>query len=378
MRRSLSFLLAVAVLVASATAVAAQGRGRGGERGPPAEIGAFVAENDSVTGEHLSFSFSDAGIEGFRAQNITLFDVAVTGETEDDDDADDDDRDEEQGRAPRVIAEGSFFRVRTQNFTFSAHDNPGAVSKLDADGTFVITFARGVVLSAGENGTVRFTVAGINGTLRGDELATSGQRVSGVDDALLYLDAPRGEFDVHREDIGEAIAKGHVGAEASFNARPADAGQNASDDAPRGHEQEVVSYGNVTMTTVKAERGNLTVLVEGHGLEGRVLVLNVDGRMIGADRADKLNITLDNESIEPASTLEDALDPDDDGFDPEYYIVWDPTVEAFQLIVTVPHYSVHTLTVATLVEILPPSVTAGILVGVLVVVPMALVLFRRK
>jgi hypothetical protein len=132
------------------------------------------------------------------------------------------------------------------------------------------------------------------------------------------------------------------------------------------------------MTTIKAERGNLTVMVEGHGLDGRVLVLNVDGRMLGADRADKLNITLDNESIEHAADLADALDPDDDGFDPEYYLVYDPAAEAFQLIVTVPHYSVHTLTVATFLEIVPPSVTVGILVGVLVVVPMALVLFRRK
>jgi hypothetical protein len=188
------------------------------------------------------------------------------------------------------------------------------------------------------------------------------------DDALVFLRQARGGFDQHRDDIGDAIGKGHVGAEATLGRRV------GSEDLV----EEVVSYGNVTMTTLKAERGNLTVAIEGHGTEGRVLVLNVDGRIVGAQRSGDLTILMDNMSMTPASSLADVLDPDDDGFLPEYYVVFDPTTESFQLVVSVPHYSVHILSVMTAIPLPAPSVVVGVLAGVALLVPGAYVLFRRK
>ncbi|HUR69280.1 MAG TPA: hypothetical protein VM370_08535 [Candidatus Thermoplasmatota archaeon] len=360
-------LLVCGLLLASATALADQGGGNGHGRGrgeSAAPLGSFVVENDSrsVVGEHLSFNFSDAGITDFAAEGTTLFDLAVQGG------AVHDERAEDGPRAARAQAQGSMFRVRTANFTFQANDNPSAVGRLVTNGGHVdVTFARPATLVARTNESVGFTVGELHGTLRGANLTLDG-RVVGVDgEMLVFLDTARGSFDQHRGDIGEAIERRHVGIEATFNAQNAD------------HVQEdVVSYGNVTMTTLKAERGNLTVQVEGHGFEGRVIVLNVDGRMLGADRADKLDVTLDNASIAPATDLADILDPDDDGFSPEYYVVYDPAAEAFQLIVTVPHYSVHTLSVTTLLDVLKPSVVVGVLAGVALLVPAGMVLFRRK
>jgi hypothetical protein len=87
MRRTLSILLVIGLLAACASALAAPGRGQGQGRGsgseggsPPADIGAFSVAATTVTGEHVSFSYSETGIEGFRAQNVTLFDVDVAAE----------------------------------------------------------------------------------------------------------------------------------------------------------------------------------------------------------------------------------------------------------------------------------------------------------
>lgn len=389
MRRILVLLLGSLVLASSALAAPTQGRptptpgqdedheeerdreereeGRQDDvRGHrvPAPIGAFVLEETAhaVTGEHLSFSYSENGIDDFRAGDQTLFDIVVQPTDKIDEDED------EEGRDARVESTGAMFRVRTSNFTFIAHDNPGATGKLETDGRVLVTFGPNVQVT-GKEERARFTSGNVSGFIRGDHLViVGGNTVTASDGILVFLEEPRGSFDKHRSDIGQAIARGHVGAEATFNAI-----QNGADEV----EHEVVSYGNVTMTTLKAERGNLTLLVEGHGFEGRVLVLNVDGRVVGADAAEKLHILLDNVTVAPASNLTDILDPDDDGFAPERYLVYDPAAEAFQLIVTVPHYSVHTLSV-TLVELVQPSVVIGMLAGVALLVPAAMLLFRRK
>ena len=358
MRRVLVPLLAAALLLAPALAAAEAGKGRG--RGGAIPVGAFEVEEASraATGEHVSFSYSDTGIQDFRASNRTLYSISV--------EAEEDDRGPSGDHGIRV--DGAALRVRTQAYRFVAHDTATAASQMEADGVITVAFAEGVVLAREADDRVRFSFGDVTGVLRGEQLATSGRDVTSQDDVLVILDKPRGAGDQdHYRDLGRAIARGQVGAEATIN---------LADDA--SVTADVISYGNVTMTTTRAERGNITVVIEGYGVEGRVLVLNVDGRVVGADRAENLAIMMDNVSISPATNLTDILDPDDDGYSPEYYVVFDPQVEAFQLIVTVPHYSVYTLSVTTFLEIVKPSVVVGILAGTALLVPAGLVLFRRR
>ena len=366
MRRLLAILLVSGLLLASTAAVAQDGRGRG--RAPFQPLGGFEVEagDRNATGRHVSFSYSEAGITDFRAGNRTLFDLSVIGGA----DEDEPEGVGERGGPPRALgarSEGGQLRVRMPNYTFMAHDGPTATSKLETDGDTTATFEEGVVLAAENGERVRFSFGDVTGVLRGENVSISGRAVSSDGDVLIVLDAPRGPFDRTHRDLGRAIGRGHVGAEATINLRDDDSVQD-----------DVVSYGNVTMQTLKAERGNITVLIDGHGFEGRVIVLNVDGRVLGAESADKLNILIDNESVRPATDLTDILDPDDDGFHPEYYVVYDVQAQAFQLIVTLPHYSVHILSVTTAFVLPPPSVVIGIVAGVALLVPTALLLFRRK
>ena len=352
---------------------AAEDRGRGRGRstdGPLTEdeieqlrpgpsVGMFRMEHNSrvVHGRHVSFLFNDTGVQDFSAAGVNLFDLTVTpGE------------DDRSGRRPEVGGHGAALILRSPSFTFKAHDNPGAVAKLESDGAASRAFGPDARLVEASEGRVDFVVGNVSGSVRAREVNLTGQTVTVEGEALVFLSQSRGLFDKHRDDVSLAIGKGHVGAEATIGKR-------------EGIEElveEVVSYGNVTMTTLKAERGNLTLAVEGHGTEGRVLVLNVDGRVVGAQKREDLTILMDNMSIPAATDLADVLDPENDGYMPEYYVVFDPATESFQLLVSVPHYSVHILSVTTPIPLPPPSVVLGIVAGVALLVPGAYVLFRRK
>ncbi|MEA3201982.1 MAG: hypothetical protein QOE90_3410 [Thermoplasmata archaeon] len=364
MRAFLPILLVAGLVAASLPVLADGGRGeerstrasteegRGNANASHGPVGRFAvqATSHAVAGDYVSFSYDAAGIRGFAADGVPVFDLAITGA---------------QPGSADVRAEGAMIQVRAPGYRFTAHDNPVAVARLEADRGATITFASGVTLTPRGDKQVGFTAGSLSGVLRADDLSFNGLVARVGDEALIYLDEPQGAFDQHRGDITDAIGEGHVGAEATFN--------KTGDDL----RQDVVSYGNVTMTTMRAERGNLTIQIQGNGTEGRVLVFNVESNVIGAQRAEDLAVKLDNQTLTRADDLSDALNPDNDGFQPEYYVVFDPQAHAFQMIVTVPHYSVHTLSVATAIEEIPPSVLVGAVLGIVILVPSAFVLFRR-
>lgn len=324
----------------------------------PAATGAFhlSTTSQSVTGQFVSFSYTDNSITGYSYAGLgTLFDASISGTSGD------------HGGRSGVQSEGAQVRLRTASYSLQVHDNPEAVTQLQTSGTVTVTFASGVSIGLADNGSsATFTLGNLTGSVHGKDLALSGNVLSVRDELLLLTNAPHGTFDTHRGDINEAIGQNHVGAEGSFNR------------ANGSTQQDVVNFGNVTMTTVKADEGNLTVQVEGHGFDGRVLVLNVDKALVHAGQASDLVVKFDNETISPAANLTDALDPDAHGLHAVYYVVFDPQQDAFQLIVSVPHYSVHTLSVGTLVELVQPSVVIGVVAGVVLLAPTAMLLFRRS
>lgn len=330
-------------------------------RGPHANaagpaIGAFEvhASAREVVGDYVNFSYDGEGIRGYTIRDTLLFNATVS------------DADVNHLRVD-TVARGSMIRVETPAFKLRAHDNPAATTRIDTEGRLQFAFVEGANFTLVNDRLARFTVGNVSGFVRGEDLAVDGTNLSAQEDVLLVVDQPRGNFDKHREAITAAIGQAHVGAEMSLRAR---------DDGDIEHDS--VSYGNVTLTTVKAERGNFTFLIDGHGFEGRVLVFNLDGRALGAEREEDLDIRFDNETILQADSIQDVLDPDNDGLKAEYYVVFDPQTQTFQLLVSVPHYSVHVLSVGTLIQQIQPSVVVGVLAGVALLAPAGYVLFRRK
>ena len=361
MRRFPLVVLAICLLASATGPALAEGKQRGGGENvegndQPAskpQVGSFRIDTNAqtVTGTYLGFSYNASGIAGFTVNGTRLFDATTPGAP---------------GARTTAVPSERGVTVKSAGFVFVTHDVPTAPSKLSADGIVTITFSPETrIVNLEENGW-SFAAGSVSGRIRADDARVVSNTLTARGDVLIFLDTAHAGIDTYRAEVATAIGKKHVGAEATVS------------DGAVGVRQDFVSYGNVTMQTMRLEKGNFTLLVEGHGFEGRVLVLNIDGRVLGAQKAGDLDVRLDNVTVQPAENLSDALDPDNDGVQPEYYVVFDPGAESFQLIVSVPHYSVHTLSVLTNVQLPPPSVVIGVLAGVALLVPTAMALFRRR
>lgn len=150
-------------------------------------------------------------------------------------------------------------------------------------------------------------------------------------------------------------------------------------------ETEVFRYDEVEVEVVRPERATpddpLRVRVDADLDSGRTIVLDVDPAMLEGELELRYYDLFDDGSrtevvFVQASSLADVLDPDDDGGQPEYWVVED--ADGVQVLVSVPHWSVHEITLASLGFIVQPSVLIGIVAGVGGVAVAALALMRPR
>jgi hypothetical protein len=104
--------------------------------------------------------------------------------------------------------------------------------------------------------------------------------------------------------------------------------------------------------------------------EGRTVVMHVDPALLGNATPDRLELRYYDDHSDgsrtevvfaKAASIADVLDPTNDGGRPEYWVVSDS--DGLQVLVSVPHWSTHTVTLAGLGEILQPSVLMGLVAG---------------
>ncbi len=120
--------------------------------------------------------------------------------------------------------------------------------------------------------------------------------------------------------------------------------------------------------------------------EGRAVAVTIDPARIQGEglelRYFDIHIAADGSRVESelvfplADSLQDALDPTNDGGQPEYWIVRDR--DGIQAILVFPHWSIHAVTIAGLGEVLKPSVVVGVLAGTVAAVAAGFVLFRPR
>lgn len=122
--------------------------------------------------------------------------------------------------------------------------------------------------------------------------------------------------------------------------------------------------------------------------EGRTFVVHVNKSLLDDEKRlvlryfdlpDGENGTAKTEVVfNRASSLDDILDPNDDAGQPEYYVVRDE--HGLQVMVTVPHWSVHMVELSSLAELVQPSVLIGIAAGAAGIAVAAVALFvpRRR
>jgi hypothetical protein len=102
------------------------------------------------------------------------------------------------------------------------------------------------------------------------------------------------------------------------------------------------------------------------------VVLHVDPALVGNATPERLVLRYFDDHTDgtqtevifaKADSIADVLDPTNDAGRPEYWVVAD--ADGLQVLVSVPHWSTHTVTLAGLGIVLPPSVMMGLVAGVI-------------
>lgn len=161
-----------------------------------------------------------------------------------------------------------------------------------------------------------------------------------------------------------AIAAQRVAAEAYL--APAEGGAQVS----------VVPYvaGAVSVSVAKAEPQELTVIVDVEDPLGRTLVFHLDASLLPGAPGE-LRVLYDGLAIEAAASVEDVLNPDDDGLQAEFAVVVGD--EGAQLLVSVPHFSVHTISVQDVSQLVSGLAPYGALAAAGVLAVAAAYMVRR-
>ncbi|HET6399026.1 MAG TPA: hypothetical protein VFH47_05680, partial [Candidatus Thermoplasmatota archaeon] len=121
------------------------------------------------------------------------------------------------------------------------------------------------------------------------------------------------------------------------------------------------------------------IRLEGAPTGGRSVALAIADTVVAGDLAPRFLTLHDGawtEAVFPRATgLEDALDPDNDGGQPEYWLL--DGGEATHAVISIPAWTTHVVDFAATDVSSPPSVAPGLLLGVAVAAVAALALFAR-
>ncbi|MGC9554998.1 MAG: hypothetical protein ACP5EK_06775, partial [Thermoplasmatota archaeon] len=145
-----------------------------------------------------------------------------------------------------------------------------------------------------------------------------------------------------------------------------------------GYRTDAISYfNNVTIRNGTLSPNRAEFAVNGdHHATGKTVKINM-GKDVLSSRS--LQVLFDGEPIPLADDLEDVLNPDDDGLQPEYVMVNVTAGDGgeFFLLVSIPHFSEHTITVESVLR--NPVFLGLAAVGALTVVMVASwALFRKR
>ncbi len=159
-----------------------------------------------------------------------------------------------------------------------------------------------------------------------------------------------------RKKIENAFSNGSIGGEVFIDGKQTD---------------NISYFGNISINVDKAmlEEGKIVLNVKGdNGEYGKVIKVGI-AKMHG-----KIIVTYDGRVINEASSIEDILNPNDDGSNPEYYKLYSDKEGTF-LLISIPHFSEHTISIEFIVEN-PIAKMIAISLGLLIVGIAAFYIFK--
>ncbi|MGB1585726.1 MAG: hypothetical protein ACPHID_01610 [Thermoplasmatota archaeon] len=343
----------VLVLLLAFSPVAAQpeGQGQDPDRGDARDGRASADDRrmqtrddvgDGFDGRWVDFTRTPAGLTDFTVHEILIIEALTFSAT----------FDELERKGNRVVFEGPDGRLtlsdsRTGHLAFQL---PGGAE---------LTFSEETTFTA-RGDHVEASGPGFRAFLKGN-LDINGTTVTATELAFHVIP---GDARSDRPEVAQAIEARRVAGEIRIRDTP-----------------EVLVYDDVDITVDESDDG-LRVVFDAELDAGRTFVVDVDpSRLRGPDlqlRYFDVHEAGETEVVfSQASSLDDILDPDDDGGQPEYWVVRD--ADGLQVMVSVPHWSVHAITIQSIgAFVSQPSVLVGIAAGIGGVGVAALLLLRPR
>ncbi|HLE97450.1 MAG TPA: hypothetical protein VI997_08785 [Candidatus Thermoplasmatota archaeon] len=310
-------------------------------------VGDFVAADSEVDGAWVTFRYTPERVLAYTLSGTRLFDVEVTGTPS-------------TSGAFGTEARGATLRVRTPLYELEAIDVPDGHLAVTADGSMVVRFGPEAILSQAAPDRVAVTVGDVRGLVfsPAGPVTVDGPAIR-AEQAVSFL----ATFDDARGLVADAAADRRVGAVVAAT-RAAD-----------GVELAVADFAGIRVEAETIEDG-VRFRIESDGLDGRVLVFDLDPDLLGTADPAAVEVRYDGAAVRDALSADDALDADDDGLAPERWI--ESRDGAFRVLASVPHWSVHSLEVVALRPVALAALAAGVVVGVGMVLGGGALLFRRR
>ena len=186
---------------------------------------------------------------------------------------------------------------------------PIATAFTDGDGSYKMKLSPGSYLAIASKGL----------SFQSKDVKIAETKITTLD-FILKVNAADVELDT-------AISTGNVGGELSIIKNEDDTYRN-----------DVITYNTVTITPVTIESNSLRISVSGDEASGgKTIAIILDPTIMSTETA--LAVQYDGTDISEADSLEDVLNPNDDGAHPEFYT--DPEPNGTKVYVTIPHFSEH-------------------------------------
>lgn len=294
------------------------------------------AEDVRRDARHIDFSLDR---EGRALRNYSVDGVVVFTSIEYADDA----------TGFEIDRNGARIRFETDDSRLEIHDTPtGQFWFRSDDTTLMLTLPPGGSASEMGHG-LDIRVDGRHARLIGSDLSVDGDVITVAGHASFASPA----LGSPRSDAAEAArASQHLGAEIDI----------------AGGSDGIVAYDDVNITLDGDLEQGMRIVLGSELDSGRTFVIDLD-----ADPGTQLNLSYydihdDGSETEVvfrmASSMEDVLDPDDDGGQPEYWVFED--ADGLHVMVSVPHWSVHAIGLQSLgIQQVAPSVAIGIVAGLM-------------
>lgn len=335
MKRAAVALVCVALL-AMAPAVQAQGYEM---------FGTYSGDDERFDGSFVGFSVADDGVHDLAFQETPL--VSRIG----------------VDLAPdQVEVDGASVTASGPNATVVLHDTPnGFVKVVAAAATEVRLDLDDAATASADDGTVTVR-RGVEASVwspGGDVVLEDGNVTASLEagQRLMFRVRPSGSFpamSAHEARISDAVESGAVGAEAFVQGQPRP-----------GH--DVAAY--APMEVLVDTDGGVTLTVDADDPDGRVIVARVGDQALASEG--RLEVRFNGEAIAEADGIDDVLDPDDDGLEPEHLHA--RVAGSHVVLTSVPHFSTQTISIAKIAEAVRenPEIAALTVAGAGAVVALA-------